>query len=55
MAIGDILKDVGEFVIIAGLIILRVWAIAKAHERAEERRDPDVRTLFGKDQWWRRE
>jgi hypothetical protein len=43
MAISDILKDVGEFVIIVGLIILRVWGIAKAHERADERRDPEVK------------
>jgi Ni,Fe-hydrogenase I cytochrome b subunit len=44
------LKDFAEFVIIIGLIVLRVWWIFK---RAQERRRPAVQSLFGKDQWWR--
>jgi hypothetical protein len=46
------LKDFAEFVVIVGLIVLRIWwGLA----RAKERRGPAVQSLFGKDQWWRRD
>jgi hypothetical protein len=46
------LKDFAELVVVIGLIVLRGWSI---HARAKERRGPAVQSLFGKDQWWRRD
>ena len=45
------LKGFAEFVVIAGLIILRIWWGLR---RVQERQSPVVQSLFGKNEWWRR-
>jgi len=45
------LKDFAEFIVVVGLIVLRVWW---GFSRVKERSGPAVQSLFDKDQWWRR-
>ena len=39
------------FVIVVAVIVRMVWSILTVPER---RRNAEVQSLFGKDQWWRR-
>jgi hypothetical protein len=46
------LKGLAEFVVIVGLIGLRVWSRTRTIQNIEGESGTKIQTLFGKDRWW---